>query len=523
MANKKRFEDRTRGLLTRRQFVGSTAGLGLGTVAMGALPRFGRANAPRFGGHLRIGIGGGSMANSLDPATYADDEMTLLGYAMRGCLVEVAPDGSAVPEIAESFEGSDAGKKWIFRLRKNLEFSDGRRVTTDDIIQSINHHRHKDSKSGAKPLLGPIVDIRADGSETIVFTLQSGNADFPFIVADYHLNIMPFKDGSPDLQVGAGPYKLAEFDPGVRSFFERNENSHKRGYMDSAEIIIIHDSTARQTALLTDDIDVISPLDLKTANLLAENDRVKVGSYPGRSYSHFTCNTQVDPYSDADVRLALKYAIDREKIVRTILAGHGQLGNDQPITPDYRFFAKDLKPRPYDPDRARFHLKKAGLDSLEVELHAADVFAGAIDASVLYAEQAQAAGIKIRVSRVPQDGYWSDVWMQKPFIASNWAGRATEDAILTLQFSKESNWNDTYWDNQRFNELLVKARSELNDDKRRPMYEEMQRIINDDGGIVAPMFENLVHATSARVGHHDKLAGDRELDGARCIERWWLQ
>ena len=126
-----------------------------------------------------------------------------------------------------------------------------------------------------------------------------------------------------------------------------------------------------------------------------------------------------------NVRLALKHAINRQELVDKILFGHGTVGNDQPIGPSYRFYDGDIPQTTYDPDKAKFYLKEAGLDSLEVTLSAADAaFPGAVDSAVLYQDEAAKAGINLTVNRVPNDGYWSDVWLKAPFCAVYWGGRA---------------------------------------------------------------------------------------------------
>lgn len=509
--------------LSRREFMTRALAAGFTVTAAQALWRETARAEPKQGGTLRLGLAGGATTDSLDPSTYTDTFMIMLGFSVRGNLTEVAPDGSAVPEVAESFEGADGARKWIFRLRKDVAFSNGKTLTVDDVVSSIDFHRGADSKSGAKSLLEAVTDVKADGPDTVIFTLSDGNADFPFVLADYHLNIMPFSDGTPNLDAGAGPYRLRDFQPGVRAVLERNRDSYKPAYADTVEMIAISDSTARQNALATGEVDVINRTDLKTAHLLTRNADLRVTDVPGRMHYNLPMQISVPPFDNLDVRLALKYGIDRDAVVKTILFGYGQPGNDQPITPSYRYFAKDLPPRAYDPDKAKFHLKKAGLDSLKVDLSAADAaFPGAVDAAVLYAEQAAKAGITINVVRESNDGYWDKVWLKKPFCMAYWGGRPTEDVMLTIAYSKDAVWNEAHWSNDRFNELLVAARAELDEGKRRGMYEEMQHILSDDGGSVIPVFANHVHAASSKVGHPEQLSGVWELDGGRAIERWWI-
>ncbi len=158
--------------------------------------------------------------------------------------------------------------------------------------------------------------------------------------------------------------------------------------------------------------------------------------------------------------------------MKQILRGYGEPGNDHPIAPVNKYYAKDLEQRKYDPDKAKFYMKKAGMLDHTFNLHAADAaFAGAVDAAVLMKEQAKKAGININVVREPDDGYWSNVWMKK-----EWShvllgvGRPIEDMMFSVAYSDGAPWNDTLWSNERFNKLLISARAELDTDKRRKLY-----------------------------------------------------
>lgn len=142
--------------------------------------------------------------------------------------------------------------------------------------------------------------------------------------------------------------------------------------------------------------------------------------------------------------------------------------------------------------------------------------------AVLYAEQAKAAGITINVVREPNDGYYSDVWLKKPFCLVSWGARPTPDVMYTLAYKDDAAWNESYWQNERFNELLLQAKAELDDTRRAEMYREMAMLARDDGGTLIPFFNNFVYANRANVGTPENLAASWENDGARAASRWWF-
>jgi peptide/nickel transport system substrate-binding protein len=482
---------------------------------------------PQRGGILRAAIATGGSTDSLDPATWESEFINFQGHIRNNYLTEIAPDGSLVPELAESWEATPDATEWVFKIREGVEFHSGHILTAEDVIASINHHRGEDSTSAAAPIVAQIADMRADGMN-VIFTLTAGNADFPFVMSDYHLPILPDTgDGTIDATTtdGCGPFRLDNIEFGVRADFSRHDGYWKPGlpYFDGVELLLIFDDAARQNALISGEIDYVAAVDLNTVHLLQRAPGIEILSITGTQHYGFPMDTRTAPFDDVNVRLALKHAIDRQQLVDTILNGYGTLGNDHPIGPGQRYYNADLPQRAYDPDRARFHLAEAGLDSLEVDIHLADAaFAGAMDAGVLFTESAAAAGITVNVVREPNDGYWSNVWMQKPFVGTYWGGRPTEDWMFTTTYAEGVPWNETYWSNERFNELLLQARSELDDDLRREMYHEMQQLVSDDGGIIIPMFAAYVGAHTDRLGRPEVVGSNWRNDGHRMAERWWF-
>ena len=501
--------------------------LGTSAAALAVTGRQAAAAQPKKGGTLRVGLTSSGTSDSLDPATWSSSIMQV-GFTggVYNCLTEVSETGELTPELAESWEASSEGAStWIFNLRKGVEFHNGKTLDAEDVIASINYHRDENSKSAAKGIVSAIADIKADGKDKIVFKLVGPNADFPFLLSDYHLVITPSVDGKPNWQsaVGTGGYVVVTNDPGVRVTLKRQPNYWKSGraHFDEAQLIAIGDVAARQNALVTGEVDVINKVDLRSLQILKRDDIV-IEEVTGTQHYSMPMNTKLAPFDNNDVRLALKYAIDREALVNLLLRGHGRVANDHPISPSNRFFAKDLPQRVYDPEKARFHLKKAGVDTLKLSLSAANAaFAGAIDAATLFHEQAAKAGITIEVVTEPDDAYWSNVWMKKPFVVSYWGGRPTEDWMFSQVYASNSKWNESFWSNATFDKLLLEARAELDDNKRRDLYVQMQGIVRDEGGSIIPMYANYVDARSTRVTHGEKIASNWELDGRKLLERWW--
>jgi peptide/nickel transport system substrate-binding protein len=514
-------------LMERRQFLKVMSAAGLSAALPEALfPKLGIAKTPEYGGRLRVGVGHGSTSDSLDPGQVGTNGfMGILNYATHNHLGVIGLDGKLKPELAESWDSSADAKTWVFKLRRGVEFHNGKTLDAADVIASINYHRGENSKSGGKEVLSEISEIAADGSETVVFRLKDGNAGFPYTICDQHCFVLPLKDGELNWRDGTGPFVLKEFNPGVRAMWTRHKNYFKEGlpYFDELEIITIPDDFARVNAIRSGEVDVIDRVNLKTVDKLKQVQNIKVEETSGRLFYSLPMDARVAPFNNNDVRLALKYSIDREDLLKRLLHGHGKVGNDHPISPSYSYFATDLEQRTYDPDKAKFHLKRAGYsDGIKVPLHASDAaYLGAVDTGVLYKNSAAKAGIEIDLVREPNDGYWSNVWLKKPWCFSYWLGRPTEDMMFQNVYSSGVAWNESHWEHDRFNKLLVEARSELNENKRRVLYAEMQLILSNEGATIIPLFGNYVFALTTKV-EHGPLHSHGDLDGQRFMERWWF-
>ncbi|MEQ9258115.1 MAG: ABC transporter substrate-binding protein [Roseovarius sp.] len=518
-----RFTDRQ---IDRRDFMWGALATGLSVTAATWLADRAAAATPRKGGMLTAGLGHGATTDTLDPGRLEAGFLIPLALGINGYLTEVDANSAVRPSLAASWEASPDARTWTFRLRDGVEFHNGKPVTVEDVIASINYHRGEDSKSAGAPLVASVVDIRADGPGAVVIELDAGNADFPAALSDYHFPILPSAGGEIDWQsgIGCGAYRLDSFQPGVSAELSRFENhwSDAVGHVDTWRLLTLLDTNARMTSAVAGDVDIINKVDLKTAALFARKPGINLNSVAGTQHYSFPMLTNTPPFDDNNVRQAIKWAIDRDELVEKILFGYGAVGNDHPIGSGQRFFNTELEQKAFDPDKARFFLKQAGLDSLDVKLSASDAaFPGAIDACLLIQNSARQCGINVEVEREPNDGYWSDVWKKAPWCASYWAGRPVEDLMFSLAFKSGVSWNESYWSNERFDTLLVQARAELDEAKRREMYFEMQDIVANKGGVAIPMFASYVFATSDAVGTPETFASNQDLDGAKFMERWW--
>jgi peptide/nickel transport system substrate-binding protein len=515
-----------RGRLSRREFLGRAAALGVTAGAAGTLLSSAvRAQGPQRGGTLRMGLTGGESTNSLDPATFLTQVPQNFGKCWGETIVYQSPeDGSAQPLLAESWDASDDAVEWAFRIRSGVSFHDGREMTPEDVAQTIRRHSDPDTQSAALGVLGDIEDIRVDG-DNIVITLARGNADLPLLLSDYHLIVQPNGGyDEPAAGIGTGPYRVEVDEPGVRHVGVKFEDywNDDVGFVDSVEIVVMNDTTARVSALQSGQVHIINRVEPRLVELLQRSPNVVIESTPSRGHYVFIMHCDTAPFDNNDLRMALKLAIDREAMLNQILLGHGSIGNDFPINEAYALFPDGIEQRTYDPDQARHYYERSGHEGPIVLRTSEVAFPGAVDAAVLYQQQAAAAGIQLDIRREPGDGYWVEVWNAQPFCASYWGGRPTQDAMYSTAYYSGADWNDTRFFNDHFDEMLLDARAELDETRRADLYREMAHLVRDEGGLILPMFNDFIDARTTDV-HGWVTDPNHETSNLSAAIRVWFE
>ena len=205
-----------------------------------------------------------------------------------------------------------------------------------------------------------------------------------------------------------------------------------------------------------------------------------------------------------------------------ILFGFGTVGNDHPITPAYPLFEDTVPQRRYDPDKAAFHFRKSGQTGPVVLKISDAAFPGAVDAALLFQQSASKAGIPLEVERVPADGYWEKVWNVEPFCGSQWSGRPTQDLMLSTAFLSNAPWNDSRWNREAFDKLILAARSEADEAKRRQLYHEAVLMVHEDAGHLTPMFNDYLDAMKRSVKGFVP-DPNFEMSGYKAAERCWFE
>ncbi|MDI5936113.1 ABC transporter substrate-binding protein [Halomonas kalidii] len=513
------------GISRRDVLRGMAAGTVLAATAGGLMTGASSAFAetPQRGGRIKVASATSSTADTLDPAkggNYTDYCRHFMFYSGLTTL-----DDTLVSQmsLAESFDTDDA-QSWVVKLRGDVVFHDGQPFTSADVVYSLNRHKDPQTASKAFSVAQQIEEVRAAGPHEVHIRLVSPNADLPAILATSHFLIV--RDGTTDFSLanGTGPFECAEFLPGVRSVGVRNDSYWKPGqpYLDEIEFFAIPDEAARINALLAGDVDLINPVNPRSIPRILDSANASVMESPTGGYTNLVMRDALGPVQNPDFVLAMKHLLDREQIHRVAFRGFGVLANDQPIAPSHRFYFDGLPQREFDPDKAKYHLERSGMGGSPIPLVASEAATGSVDMAQLLQLSAQEIGLRLELKRMPADGYWSNHWMKHPLGFGNIGARPTADLLFSLFYKSDASNNESGWQNEQFDQLLVAARGETDDAKRKQMYADMQVLIHEHGGIGIPQFNSSID------GHSAKLRGLSPhplggLMGYMFAEHVWLE
>ncbi|MGI4855822.1 MAG: ABC transporter substrate-binding protein [Janthinobacterium lividum] len=468
-----------------------------GATAAQAAP----ASTPKQGGRIRVAYDTGSSADSLDPAKGSSGADYIRFFMFYSGLTQFDETLAPRMNLAESVSSSDA-KVWTVKLRRGITFHDGKTLAPADVVYSLLRHKDPQTASKVKTLADQFAEIKASGPDEVQITLTTANADLPAILATPQLVII--KDGTTNFAtaVGTGPYKVKSFQPGVNTVGSRNGNYFKPGrpYLDEIELVSISDDSARLNALLSGDVQLINSVDPRSTKRVTSNPAFTLKETKSGLYTDLVMRRDDKMTGNPDFVLGMKYLFNREQIRSAVFAGYAVIGNDQPIPPGHRYFNAALPQRAFDPDKAKFHLQKAGAVGMTLPpIYATPAANGSVEMSQLIQQSAAKIGVNLTIQRVPGDGYWSNHWMKHPLGFGSVNPRPSADVLFTQFFKSDAPWNESGWKSAQFDQLLLAARAETDEAKRKQMYGDMQTIVSNEGGIGIPAFISLLDACDKRL------------------------
>jgi peptide/nickel transport system substrate-binding protein len=462
----------------------------------------GSSGPQKSGGQIIHGATGGSSKDTLDahrPVTNADIARCFNLYEP---LLIWDNDYRIAPGLAESVEPSADAKTWTVKLRQGVTFHNGKDVTAEDVLFTLNRVAGKEPTS-AGGALSQIIDFdgtkKVDAS-TVVIQLKTPYAVLQYLLAEYTFGVVP-ADYDPANPVGTGAFKYKSFTPGKNSVFTRYDDYWgDKAFADELQIQDFSDPSAQVNALQAGQIQTIDNLPYNLIKTVKGQGGQILESKSG-AWVPFTMRVDTKPFNDVRVRQAMRLICDRQQMIDNALSGYGRLGNDL-YAPFDVAYAKDLPQREQDIEQAKSLLKSAGQEGLQVQLFTGDDIGSVAPATAaLFVQQAKKAGVDVKV--VKKNPFYGDDYLSYPFAQDFWNTRNYLPQAAVGSMPGKGNYDETHFEKSenyaKFAGLIASAQKEIDESKRNSLLQDAQKIEYDEGGYIIWGFRNQIDALSNKV------------------------
>ncbi|MCL4367903.1 MAG: ABC transporter substrate-binding protein [Actinobacteria bacterium] len=434
--------------------------------------------------------------------------------------------GQLVPDLAESWEVGDGGKSYLFHLRHDVRWHDQTPFTADDVVFTVKAMQDKDFQGSQDVAdLWRSVDVQQVDDYTVRFTLKEPFA--PFLeyttvgILPHHLYAdalgKAMTDSPYNLKpIGTGPFKLTSISSEGVTLEPNTDDYRPAPHLAQIQFRFYPDYTSALAALQKGEVDGLPYLAPQDVATLSANAKLQIYSAPDYlKYSVLFLNNSNPLFKDKAVRQAVSYAINRDKIIQTVLSGQGLPGKG-PISPGSWAFDPSAGNYGYDPKKAEALLDAAGWrdtngDGVREKDGATLSFViltndnqQRVKIGESVAEDLRKVGFKTEV----QAAAWADL-IKDYLTPRTFVGFLTEQWLLTADPDVYSLWDSSQIGNGGFNfagisnprvdQLLEEARSTVDKTRRQQLYSEFQSLWADESPSVILYYPKFNWAVSRNI------------------------
>ncbi|WP_416068124.1 ABC transporter substrate-binding protein [Rhizobium sp. ZK1] len=427
-------------------------------------------------------------------------------------------DGKGVqPGLASNYKVADDGKSVTLTLRDGIKFSDGSPITPGDVAWSLKRASKKDNGIWGF-MIESIDDVTTEGDKTVTIKLKHPDPAILAALTVFNTGILPEKafEASPgatdeekakafaEHPVGSGPFVLKSWDRGSSMKLVRNEYYWGKGedakplpYLDGLDFELIPDDATRILKLTSGEIDGAEFIPYARVDELKSSGSLNMELYPSTRVEYITLNVRPqlggkdNPLSNAKVRQAMNYAVNKDAIIQIVTHGVGtpQTSYMSSATP---LHVGDKPLYPYDLEKAKSLMKEAGFEngfSTSILVLAGNQ--DEVGISTALQQMWAQIGIKLELQQVDNPTR-TQQYRDGTFVMRNaaWTDDIADPNEITSYFvySKTIDALHSGWKNDEADKLFEDSQKEMDPKKRAEQYAKMQEIYNTEGPTV-PLYE----------------------------------
>lgn len=441
---------------------------------------------------------------SLDPHTVtATNDFRILVNIYDGLVRYKDGTLEVEPSLAESWQISDDGKTYTFKLRTGVTFHDGSPFNAQAVKFNFDRmldKNHPFYNTGPFPLsfnFASIDKVNVIDDNTVEFKLKNAFAPFLSNLAyPTGLIVSPAAVEKYGKEYGrhpsgTGPFKFVEWQSSQRVVVERNPDYWDgKAALDAVVFRPITDANTRVAEMMAGGIDVMVEVPPDNLATFRNDSNFKVSEEVGPHVWFSILNTKDGPFKDKRVRQAANYAVNKQGLVDNVLQGTATVSAG-PVPPAFAWVKSDVKPYPYDPEKAKALLAEAGVEKPSVKFLITEGGSGMLDPVTMgTAIQAdlQAVGFDVKIESYEWNSFLAQVngGLEGKADMAEMAWMVNDpDTLpyLTLRSAAlpdKGGFNSGYYENPKLDEILEKARTSTDQAERAKLYAEVQQIVHDD-------------------------------------------
>ncbi|MGI8778845.1 MAG: ABC transporter substrate-binding protein [Solirubrobacteraceae bacterium] len=520
------------GYIGRREFMrrGAVVGMSLPLVGFlatacgsGESQQSGSAGAEankadvKKGGAIRTGIQ--TPGSDLDPIKVNNQgALSVLGQSAE-FLIFSNRDLKPVPRLAESWKPNRDGSQWTFKIRQGVSFQDGKPMTAEDVAATFNLHADPENGSNALSAFTGVLSkggAQAIDESTVMFELDAPNGNFPFSTSSDNYNLVILPKGFDPTKwsktfPGTGPWKLEKYTPNVGISYTKNPDywdKTRQPLPDRSEVKFYEKEEAAILGIQGDEIDMLAQFSPVNGKPLLTDPNISILELRAAQHRELHMRTDKEPFNDKRVRQAVALLINRDNIVKGLLEGKSDYGNDSPFAPAYPTTDKSVAQRKQDVERAKALLSEAGKSNLSVELRGWSGFEMP-QYGALVQNDLKAAGIGVKLNFTDAASYYGDAvygkspWLDSTFGLTEYGHRGVPNVYLGAPLKSDGTWNSAHFKSKEYDKLVVEYVSALDLQSQRTAAKKIQEMLLDEVPIIFSYFYFYLTGTKSSVAGVD--------------------
>jgi peptide/nickel transport system substrate-binding protein len=501
------------GRVNRREFLRHGAVLGMSVPLLGSIATAaGVAGWPNL---ARAAGGGGTVkvaitvpAAAIEPVSVADNG-GLCMLAMTG--EYLALDGRDLvlrPVLASSWSPNKDGTVWTFKLRQGVKFHDGSAFSANDVVATMDRLTDPANSSNALSAFRGYLSkggTKKVDAYTVEFHLDAPNGNFPYLVSsdNYNTIIVPenYKGDFEQNFNGTGPFKLEKYTPKVGASFVRNDDYWGgKALPDRIEFTFYADIQPQILALQGGQVDIVQQTPVLAALPVMKDPKIELMGTPSVAHEQVHMRNDMEPFKDKRVRQAVALCLDRPKLIKGLMQGRAQLGNDSPFASLFPSTDKTVQQREKDLAQAKQLMEAAGMKKgFEVTL-TTEKYLEIPEYAQLIQAAVKAINGKITLKIEDQGAYYGDAvygksdWLDSTMGITDYGHRGVPNVFLSAPLRSDGTWNGAHFKNPQYDKLVDSYVAALDLESQRTEAGKIQRLLLDETPVIFAYFYDYLTA-----------------------------